>query len=406
MDLPAIEGGRPVREKPMEVWPRFTRREEELVLEVLRSGRLVSTLGPKTREFERRFASFLGVKHAVAVFNGTVALHAALAALGVGPGDEVITTPFTFVSTASTILHQNAVPIFADIELDTLNIDPADVERKITDRTKAIVVVHLAGHPAEMDPILKVAREHGVAVVEDCAQAIGSEYRGVKVGGLGDLGTFSFYQTKNMTTGEGGMVVTNRDDLAERLRLIINHGQTAKYEYSFLGYNYRMTELQAALGLGQLERIGELNRRREEIAKIYTDELSELDGELLRLPKARPHVRHTWHIYQVLLNTDKLRIDRDRFVEALRAENVLALVAYPKPLHLTSLFRNKAAFKHGCPWSCAFYGRFVTYVPGSFPKAEYAAQRVVTLPTLSGMSDEDVLDVARAVKKVATYYAR
>jgi len=359
-----------------------------------------------TSEFERRFAEFLGVKHAVAVFNGTVALHASLAALGVGPGDEVITTPFTFVSTASTILHQNAIPVFADIELDTLNIDPSDVERKITERTKAIIVVHLAGHPAEMDPILKIAKEHGLAVIEDCAQAIGSEYRGVKVGGLGDLGTFSFYQTKNMTTGEGGMVVTNRNDLAERVKLLINHGQVEKYEYAFLGYNYRMTELQAALGIGQLERISELNRRRAEIARIYTEELGDLDGELLVLPKPRPHVKHTWHIYQVLLRLERLKVDRDYFVRALRAENVLVLVAYPKPLHLTGLFRNKSAYKHGCPWSCPFYGREVEYKPGSLPKAEYAAKRVITLPTLSGMTDEDALDVARAVKKVATYYAK
>lgn len=406
MDLPAIEGGKPVREEPMQVWPKFTKREEELVLEVLRSGRLVSTLGSMTRRFEEKFSEFLGVKHAVAVFNGTVALHTALGALGVGPGDEVITTPFTFVSTASTILHQNAVPVFADIELDTLNIDPADIEGKITDRTKAIVVVHLAGHPAEMDPIVKIAKENGLALIEDCAQAIGSEYRGVKVGGFGDFGTFSFYQTKNMTTGEGGMVVTNDDELAEKARLLINHGQSSKYEYSFLGYNYRMTELQAALGLGQLERIEELNRRREEIANIYSDELAELDGDLLVLPRPRPHVKHTWHIYQVLLRLERLNVNRDRFVSALRAENVLALVAYPKPLHLTTLFQDLKAYNHGCPWKCPYYKGEVNYRPGSLPNAEYVAERVVTLPTLSGMSDDDALDVAKAVKKVAKYYAK
>jgi len=405
-DLPAIEGGRPVRDSSLSAWPKFTQREKELILQVLESGRLVSTLGRMTREFEEKFARFLGVKYAAAVFNGTVALHTALTALGVGPGDEVITTPFTFAASATTILHSNAIPVFADIDLETLNISPTSIEEKISDKTRAILVVHLAGHPAEMDEIMKIARENNLYVIEDCAQAIGSEYRGVKVGGIGDLGTFSFYQTKNMTTGEGGMVTTNSDELAEKVRLVRDHGQTSKYEYTFLGFNYRMTELQAALGIGQLERIEELNRRRAEIAKIYFDELQSLDGELLKLPRAKPYVKHTWHIYEVLLKLEKLKIDRDSFVKALKAENVLVTVAYPKPLHLTTIFKDKIARKHGCPWRCPFYGKEISYRRGDCPNAEYAAKRVITLPTLTGLTDEDAIDIAKAVKKVATYYKR
>lgn len=406
MDLPAIEGGKPVREHFKEYFPRFSDYEKQLVLSVLESGRLASGVGTFVRNFEKKFSEYIGVGYALAVSSGTAALHTAVASLGIGVGDEVVTTPFSFVATATAVLHNNAIPVFADIELDTLNIDPETIPDKITDRTKAILVVHLAGHPAEMDEIIKIARERGIAVVEDCAQAIGSEYRGRKVGSIGDVGAFSFYQSKNMTTGEGGMVTTNNPEIHRRAKLFVEHGSEERYYHITLGWNYRMTELQAALGLGQLERIEELNRAREEIARIYTDELESLDGDLLILPKPRKHVKHTWHIYQVLLKLDNLRVNRDRIVEALRGENVLVLVSYPRTIYENPLFQRMEGYGKGCPWSCPFYGRKISYKPGTAPRAELAARSVVTLPTLAGMTAEDAIDTAKALKKVLLFYKR
>lgn len=406
MEKPAIEGGTPVRDSPMSFWPKFTEEEKRLVLSVLESGRIASTVGKMTRMFERKFSEYIGARHALAVANGTAALHTAIAALGIGAGDEVITTPFSFIATATSIIHNNAVPVFADIDLDTYNIDPETIPDKITGRTKAILVVHLAGHPAEMDEIMGIAREYGLKVIEDCAQAIGTEYRGRKVGTFGDVAAFSFYQSKNMTTGEGGMVVTNKDDVYDKARLFINHGQVERYLHVSLGWNYRMTELQAALGLGQLSRIDELNSERERIAKVYSEELSELDGDLLKLPRAKPYVKHTWHIYQVLLYTEKLRVGRDHIVKALRAENVLVTVSYPRTIYENPLFRKLDAYGRGCPWKCPFQREGLTYGRGLAPRAEYVASRVVTLPTLAGMTEEDAVDIARALKKVLVYYRR
>ena len=238
MEKPAIEGGVPIRDSPMSFWPTFTEEEKKLVLSVLESGKVSSIAGKMTRTFEQKFSEYIGTRYALAVSNGTAALHTAIAALGIGAGDEVITTPFSFIATATSILHNNAVPVFADIDLDTFNMDPETIPDKITDRTKAILVVHLAGHPAEMDKIIGIAREYGLKIIEDCAQAIGTEYRGRKVGTFGEIAAFSFYQSKNMTTGEGGMVVTNNDDIYEKARLFINHGQVERYLHVSLGCRY------------------------------------------------------------------------------------------------------------------------------------------------------------------------
>ncbi|MCC5999101.1 MAG: DegT/DnrJ/EryC1/StrS family aminotransferase [Thermofilum sp.] len=406
MELPAIEGGKPVRPSFKEYFPKLTDEEKQLVLEVLDSGRLVSSIGKYVKLFEEEFARYLGVRHAVATINGTASLHTAVASLNIGPGDEVITTPFSFIATATSILHNNAVPVFADIETDSLNLDPSTIEEKITPRTKAILVVHLAGYPAEMDEILKIAREHNLYVIEDCAQAIGSEYRGRKVGTFGDINAFSFYQTKNMTTGEGGMVTTDKEELYRYAKMFVDQGQESKYYHTILGWNYRMTELQAALGLGQLRRIGELNAAREKIAQIYMDELSNLNGDLLKLPVLKPYVKHTWHIFQVLLNLDKLRVNRDRIIEALKAENVLVQVVYPRVIYENPLFQRLTGYGKGCPWLCPFYGKQITYKKGSSPIAEQVARSVITLPTLPGMTEEDAIDTANAIKKVLTYYKR
>jgi len=392
-----------VRDRPIEANPPITLEEVAEIIDVLRSGRLSSLHGDKVRAFEEEFAKYIGVKHVLAVSSGTTALHAALKALGIGPGDEVIVPPFTFVATASTVLHSNAVPVFADIDRETFNIDPASVEERVTERTRAVIPVHLCGLPAEMDEINRVAADHGLLVLEDAAQAIGAEYRGRKVGGLGHMAAFSFYHSKNITTGgEGGAVATNSDELAERVGLIRHHGEPRWYHYVLLGYNYRMTELQAAFGLAQLRRIEKLNARRREIARIYQEELSKAD--CLTPPAEPSHAKHAWHIYNVLLDLGRVRVSRDRFVEAVRRENVPIGVAYPSVLYLEPLFQDRLGHGRGCPWSCPYYRGSVNYGKGLCPNAEWVAERVFTLYTTPTITDEEALDTARAVVKVARYY--
>jgi len=404
MIKPAIEGGKPVREKGIEAFPKFTEEEMNEILEVLRSGRLTMSVGTKIREFEEAFAKFNKVKNAVAVSNGTAALHTALKAAGIGPGDEVITTPFTFVATASTILHQNAIPIFADIDRETFNIDPESIRERINERTKAVIAVHLCGHPAEMDEIRKLCDEKNLILIEDCAQAIGAKYRGRNVGTIGEINAFSFYISKNITTGEGGMITTDDDELAEKARLIRNHGESSKYHYTTLGYNYRMTELQAAIGLIQLRRIEELNERRREIAEIYNDMFE--DVELITTPTAKPYVKHVWHIYNILIDVEKLRKPRDRIVEAIKKENVWVTVAYPNVLYLEPLFKHGLGHGKGCPWNCPFYKGRVEYRRGLCPNAEWISRRVITLPTHPSLRDDDAIDIATAVKKIVNYYRK
>ncbi len=393
----AINGGEPVRRSPLEFKPWIEEEDIKLVGDIIRSGNLSSLHGKYNAQLEEELARYLGVKHAFTASSGTSSIHLALKAVGVGPGDEVITTPFTFVATVSTILHSNAVPIFADIDRETLNLDPGSVESVITDKTKAILVVHLAGHPADMDGFSKIARERGLYVIEDTAQSLGAEYGGVKAGGLGHASTHSFYPTKTITTGEGGAVATGDDGLAARIKLLRSHGETEKYHYDVLGYNYRLTEFQAALGLMQLRRIERIIENKSRFAKALTEELRELDGDLLHLPHPRPRVRHAWHIYQMLL-TDGAGINRDKLVDAIRAEGIGAVtVAYPVPLYRTKLFQEMSGHGLGCPWSCPFYGRKVQYKP--LPNAEWASQRVFGILVSPHFTESDAVDVARAIKK-------
>ncbi|MGC8606233.1 MAG: DegT/DnrJ/EryC1/StrS family aminotransferase [Vulcanisaeta sp.] len=404
-DLPAIEGGKPTRLTPLRFKPWITDEDINLVIDVLRSGQLSAIGGKWNTLLEQELTKYLGTKYAVTVSNGTAALHVALKAIGIGPGDEVITTPFTFAASATTILHSNAIPTFADIDRETLNIDPASIEKAITDRTKAIVVVHIAGYPAEMDEIMKIARERGLYVIEDTAQALGAIYRGKMVGSIGHVGTLSFYPTKTITTGEGGAVVTSDDEIASKARLIRSHGETGKYYYELLGYNYRMTEFQAALGYSQLRRIEEIIKHKENFAKVLMEELQDIENDIIQFPRPRPYIRHAWHLFQVLLSLERLRANRDRIVEALRAEGIEATtVAYPIPLHKEPVIINMMGHGKGCPWTCPFYGRKVTYNP--LPNAEWAAERVVTILIGPLYTAEDAVDTARAIKRVLNYYRK
>jgi len=406
-ELPAIEGGKPIRDgkSPLRYRPWITDEDIELVVDALKSGQLSAIGGRWNTVLEQELSKYLGVKYAVTVSNGTAALHVALKALGIGPGDEVITTPLTFAASATTILHSNAIPIFADIDRETLNISPASIEEAITDRTRAIIVVHLAGYPAEMDEIMKIAKERGLYVIEDTAQALGAMYRGSFVGSIGDAGTLSFYPTKTITTGEGGAVVTNNDDAARRARLLRSHGETGKYYYELLGYNYRMTEFQAALGYSQLKRIEEIIRRKEMFSKVLMEELEYIENDLVQFPRPKPYIRHAWHLFQIILNLEKIRVGRDRVVDALRAEGIeAATVAYPIPLHKEPIILNMADHGKGCPWSCPYYGRKVTYKP--LPNAEWAAERIVSILIGPLYTEEDAVDTAKAIKRVLTYYRR
>jgi|YelNatPaOPRAMG01_1025707.scaffolds.fasta_scaffold54762_2 UDP-4-amino-4,6-dideoxy-N-acetyl-beta-L-altrosamine transaminase len=366
------------------------------VVDTLKSGWL--TTGPKVQRFEKEFAQFVGSKYAIAVSSCTAALHLALVATGIGPGDEVITTPFTFVATANVILHVGAKPIFVDIRPDTFNIDVEKISAVITPKTRAIIPVHYAGQPCEMDEIMEIATKHKLLVIEDAAHAIAAEYKGRKVGTIGDVTCFSFYATKNLMTGEGGMVTTNHAELAEKIRILSLHGMskdawkrytaTGSWYYEVLspGYKYNMTDIQASLGIHQLQKLEIFQKRREEIVKAYNQAFAGLDAVVP--PFVQPGVKHAWHLYVIKIVPERLKIDRNRFIEALKEEGVGTSVHFI-PVHLHPYYREKFGFKRG-----------------DFPRAEEAYDRVISLPLYPKMSDEDVGHVIEAVRKVATRYKK
>jgi len=347
-----------------------------MVVDVLKGGWLAH--GPTVEEFERAFAHYVGVGRALAVSSGTVALELSLRALGVGVGDEVIVPSFTFIATANVVLSVGARPILCDIDLETYNIDPACVEEKISRRTRAIIPVHLYGHPADMDPIMRVARDHGVYVIEDAAQAHGALYKGLRYGSIGDLGAFSFYATKNMTTGEGGMVTTNSEELARRVDLMRNHGQESKYLHIELGWNYRMTSIQAALGIAQLRKLERLNEARRRNAETLTKGIEKLGW--LRPPKEKPWAKHVYHQYVVFLEDDA-PISRDRLVEYLREHGIEAAVHYPLPIHMQPLYR-RLGYRDCCP------------------NSSIASQRVLSLPVHPKVSGDDITYMIEILSKI------
>ena len=361
-------------------------KEIKAVERVLRSKWL--SMGEVTQEFEREFAKFLGVRHALAVTNGTAALHLAHAALGLMAGDEVIVPSLTFVATANSIAYTGATPVFAEIKgPDDLNVAAMDIEQRITPRTKAITVVHYGGYPCDMDPILGVAHRHKLPVIEDAAHAPGTLYKGRKAGTFGDVACFSFFSNKNLTTGEGGMVVTDRDDLAERIRLMRSHGMTTltwdryrghahSYDVVAPGYNYRIDEIRSTLGLVQLQRLEVSNRRRQELVDKYRNMLASVPG--LSMPFRDWHQVSANYIFPVLLDD---RSQRPTFIESLKAEGIQTSIHYP-PIHLFSYYRER-------------YG----YTEGSLPITEDVCTREVTLPLYPLMGDKDVETVVVAVRR-------
>jgi len=337
----ALEGGTPVRSRLLPYGRQWLGPQEwASVVEVLHSDWI--TTGPMVSAFEERFAAWVGSRYAVAMSSGTAALHAAAFAAGIGPGDEVITTPLTFAATANCVLYQGGRPVFADVDPETLNIDPDAIERLVGKRTRAIIPVHFAGHPCEMEAIQAIAQRHGLIVIEDCCHALGAEWHGRRVGTLSPLNVFSFHPVKQITTGEGGMVTTNSSELARKLRLFRNHGLdldaaqrerrgTWAYDMVALGYNYRLTDFQCALGLRQLRRLSDFLLRRRRLAARYLEALGDLPE--IRLPVVRRGVRHAWHLFVIQVQQEALATDRDGIFAALRAENIGVNVHY-RAVHL------------------------------------------------------------------------
>ncbi len=390
----AIEGGTPVR-KTLLPYGRQSLDETDIaaIVEVLRSDWL--TTGPRVAEFERAFADTVGACQAVAMSSGTAALHAAMHALGIGPGDEVIVPPMTFVASVNCVLYMGATPIFADVDPDTLLIDPVQVEAKMTPRTKAIIAVDYAGHPCDYERLQALAATYGLKLVADACHAIGGAYRGRPVGSLADLSTFSLHPVKHVTTGEGGMVTTDDAELAQRMRIFRNHGITTDhrqraerggffYEMQELGYNYRLNDIQCALGLSQLKKLPAFVQRRRQIAAGYDTAFASIDA--VQPLAVRPEVEHSYHIYVVRFDTVKLGVSRAAIFAALRAENIGVNVHYI-PVHLHPFYRRTLGTREGL---C--------------PVAEAAYDCILTLPIFPAMSDQDADDVIAACVKVAAHY--
>ncbi|MDR7551326.1 MAG: DegT/DnrJ/EryC1/StrS family aminotransferase [Armatimonadota bacterium] len=395
----ALLGGQPVRTRPFPPWPEFGAPEEETLVGVLRSGHWGRTTGSWNQEFERRFAAYQHAARAVTCVNGTVALELALRAAGIGPNDEVIVPSYTFIATASAALHLGAVPVFADIEPTTYTISVDSAADLASARTRAIVPVHLAGAPADMDGILILARERGLVVIEDAAQAHGAEWQGQRVGAIGALGAFSFQATKVLTAGEGGAVVTNDTTLAEAVWSLQNVGRIPGgdwYEHHRLGWNLRMTEFQAALLLAQMDRLDEQIARRARNAAALDAVLREIEGvEPLTYPSQI--TRHPRYLYVFRYRSQAFGgLPKSRFVEALVAEGIPAMPGYP-PLHSMSVI-NEALASRGVPLRA---GR-----NGALPATERAwKDEAVWLPqTVLLGTHEDVADVGRAVRKIAAHH--
>jgi dTDP-4-amino-4,6-dideoxygalactose transaminase len=373
--------------------PLIEERDIQAVVEVMRRGWI--TTGPKVHEFEEEFARTVGARYALAVMSGTAALHLGLEAIGLEPGDEVLLPALTFAATAEVVHYFRAKPVLVDSEPNYFNIDVNDLQRRFTSRSRAIIPVHFAGHPCDMAPILDFARNHQLAVIEDAAHAFPARYRNQTIGALSPLTAFSFYATKTLTTGEGGMVTTNDQRLADRMRLMRLHGLskdawkrydengTWRYDIIEAGFKYNLTDIQAALGLVQLSKANAMRDARIHIAEKYTEALQEIPA--FRLPQASTDVQHAWHLYVILIELDKLSIGRDQVIEELRKRGIGCAVHFI-PLHFHSYYQNK--------WG---------YAPGQYPVVDHYFERCLSLPIYPGMSDADI---GRVVEALADVYRR
>jgi dTDP-4-amino-4,6-dideoxygalactose transaminase len=393
----AVEGGVPVRASFLPYHqPLVDTADEQAVVETLRSGWL--TTGPRTKRFEKDLAAYTGASYCVAVNSCTAALHLALEAAGVGAGDEVITSPITFASTANVIVHRGARPVFVDVEPDTFNIDATRIERAVTARTKALIPVDFAGQPCDLDAVMSVGARHGLPVIEDAAHSLGAGYKGRRVGGVADMTCFSFYATKNITSGEGGALTTNRQEWADRIAVMALHGISRDawkrygsegyrhWDIIAPGYKYNMFDLQAALVRSQFDKIDAFHARRVALKSRLDDGLRDLQE--IAFPAERAWAAHAYHLYPIVVRSEMLRADRDTIMNAIQAENV-GIGIHFRAVHLHPYYVDTFGFARGM-----------------FPIAEYYSDRTISLPLYPRMSDADADDVVAAVRKVISRYRR
>jgi len=371
----------------------YGKEEQDAVLEVMRAG--APSCGPAVKRFEETFARYCGTEYGLAVSSGTTGLQLAMIAAGVGPGDEVITTPISWISTANAAAVLGAKVVFADVDARTLNLDPASVEKKITPRTRALIVVHMCGRSCEMDPILEIARKHGLKVIEDCAHAIETTYRGQPAGLMGDAGCFSFYPTKSITTGDGGMVTSRDRDLIARVKLLSYNGIATNtwtrfadgvpgYEVIAAGFKYYMTDMEAALGLPQLPLLEGRRSQRERLWFAYN---KQLEGLPVVVPQTVDvETRHAYHLYTPLLQLEKLSVKREQIVAAMEAENIGVGIHY-EPVHAQPYYRERLGYRDV-----------------DLPNSSYIGERTISLPLSAGMTEEDVSDVCVALGRILRYY--
>lgn len=413
----ALLGGDPVRGTPFPRYNPIGESEKRAVLEVMESGVLSEYLGtwspefyggPRVQKLEREWEAFFGIKHAVSVNSATSGLVVAVGATGVGPGDEVIVSPYTMSASVACVLAYNAIPVFADILPDTFCLDPVSIRRAITPRTRGIVVVDLFGHPCEAEEIMAIAKEHNLRVVEDAAQAYGASYDNRPAGTLADIGVFSLNYHKTIHSGEGGVCVTKNDDLAERIQLIRNHAEVVVKNkgvqniVSMIGFNLRMGEIEAAIASEQLKKVCAFAVERNDLATYLTERLRGIPG--ITPPVVRARARHGYYGYVVRYDASRTGLSRGRFVEALRAEGIPAGEGYVEPIYLQPVYQQRIAYGAvGCPFTCPYYGGSVDYKKGICPVTERMHEQEVITHALiyRGVSRNDLDDIVRAYEKVS-----
>jgi len=412
----AIHGGEPVRSKPFPIYHSIGESEKRAVMEVL-NGKVLSGFlgawsdrfygGPRVQEFESDWAAYFDIKHAVSVNSATSGLYAAVGAAGVSPGDEVIVAPYSMIASATAALVYGGIPVFADIDPEIFCISPDSIRECITPYTKAIIVVDLFGHPADMDEIMEIARQHSLVVIEDAAQAPGAKYKGRNAGTLADIGVFSLNVHKTIQTGEGGVIVTEDDEFAERTRLIRNHAEVVvgnkgtENLVNMVGFNYRMTEIEAAIAKVQLKKLEKLLVPRIEAADYLSERLQIFPG--IKAPVIRPDVRHAYYLYSIRYDEAKIGVHRDRFVEALNAEGIPMVPGYVKPIYLEPMYQQRIAFgKDGYPFTYPGYKGEVVYDEGICPVVErmYNDELMFTNVCHADIDRADLEDVLKAFKKV------
>ncbi|MEM2945616.1 MAG: DegT/DnrJ/EryC1/StrS family aminotransferase [Candidatus Hadarchaeum sp.] len=406
MERLAIHGGNPVRNKPFPARTPYGEEELKEATEAIMSQNLFMFGGTKVARLEQEFAEKYGVKHAFASTSGTSAIHLAVAALDLEPGSEIITAPVTDMGTIIGIIYQGCVPIFADWRVNTFNMDPEDVERRITEKTRAIIVVHLFGNPCDMDKIMGIARRHGLPVIEDCCQAYCTYYKNKLVGTIGDIGCFSMQQSKHVAAGEGGMTITNDDEYAMRANLFRDKGWESRGKwgpraYTFLGMNYRMNELTAAVGLAQLRKVDRVVKRRHELGSLLSELIKDIPG-IIPAPVTEGGYHSYWEYPFKIAGSDA-----EGFVKALIGEGIPASYGYTgKPIYLCTeaLTRKRTFGTSGYPFNSPYYGKEIEYKEGLCPVAEEELKHIGVIPINENWTEEDVKDVARAMRKVRRFF--